>query len=699
MDSKEIRLFSNNQFIFKNHQLLKAVTQSFTLICTLFVLSACGGSSGASNEPEPTYTIGGSISGLTDGSLTIRNNGSDNLTIESNGAFKFNDTLLLNEQYEVTIQTQPDFPGLSCNITNSIGTVAQNENVNSVSIECSQKSLLLNIAYDIKQLKFNWLPIDKADHYLIYENPDELSGYTQISSELTSYEFDLEIASYLRTNASYIISACNPLGCYDSSATYPATLSDAIGYFKSSNTTFNQYFGTDVAFSDDGKTLVVSARGEDSDATGINGDQNNRNKLGSGAAYVFANNDGVWSQQAYLKPSNTDDQDAFGNSITLSGDGNTLAISSLDDSNASGINGDQTNNSAQSSGAVYVFERANNTWRQQAYIKASNSERNDNFGSSLSLSTDGNTLAIGAESEDSNSIGINEDQSNNDALQSGAVYIFERINQTWTQHSYVKASNTDSNDKFGNDLSLSGDGHTLAIGAYSERSNSTGINSDQTNNNAYSSGAVYIFHKSNNVWSQEAYLKASNAEAGDFFGQSLTISEDGNILATSAYQESSNAIGVNGNEGNNDAANAGAVYIFQRASGVWTQEAYLKSSNTEANDQFGHDLSLSKNGEILAVSSFQEDSESRGIEGDQTNNVDINSGAVYVFINKDQAWSQLAYIKASNTDSNDHFGVSISLAGDGNTLAVGADLEDGWESGIGGSQTNLMGETGAVYLY
>ncbi|MCX8099048.1 MAG: hypothetical protein N3F11_08645 [Casimicrobiaceae bacterium] len=135
--------------------------------------------------------------------------------------------------------------------------------------------------------------------------------------------------------------------------------------------------------------------------------------------------DPTFVQQAYVKASNTGAGDWFGWSVALSGDGNTLAVGArLEDSSATGVDGDESNNSAFDSGAVYVFVRSGAIWSQQAYIKASNTEEWDVFGSSVALSSDGNTLAVGAPWEDSNATGVNGDQSNDSASGSGAVYVF-----------------------------------------------------------------------------------------------------------------------------------------------------------------------------------------------------------------------------------------------------------------------------------
>ena len=116
------------------------------------------------------------------------------------------------------------------------------------------------------------------------------------------------------------------------------------------------YLFSSVNLSNDGNILAVGALSEDSCATGINGDQTDNGCNDSGAVYIFKRTGTIWSQQTYIKASNTDVGDGFG-IVSLSNDGNTLAIAaSSEDSCATSINGDQTNNGCSVAGAVYVYE-------------------------------------------------------------------------------------------------------------------------------------------------------------------------------------------------------------------------------------------------------------------------------------------------------------------------------------------------------
>ncbi len=324
-------------------------------------------------------------------------------------------------------------------------------------------------------------------------------------------------------------------------------------YLKASNPGIGDTFGWSVAVS--GDTAVVGAIFESSKSKGVNGDQNNNGASSSGAAYAFVRIGTSWSQQAYLKASNTFANNVFGGSVGVAGD--TVVVGSGgESSDATGVNGNETNFGAYESGAAYVFVRTGVAWHQQAYMKASNTEAYDGFGGSVSIS--GDTVVVGAGNEESNATGVNGGQNNNGAPGSGAAYVFVRSGTTWSQQAYLKASNTDSDDRFGWQVSISGD--TLVVGAVFEASNTRSVNGDQGDNSAYHAGAAYVFARSGTTWSQQAYLKASNAGGGDTFGDWTAVS--GDTVVVGASNEDSNSTGVNGDQYDNSARSAGSVYVF-----------------------------------------------------------------------------------------------------------------------------------------
>ena len=464
-----------------------------------------------------------------------------------------------------------------------------------------------------------------------------------------------------------------------------------IGYLKASNTGASDTFGTSLALS--GDTLAVGAPLEDSIAVGANGSQTDNSASASGAVYVFTRAGATWTQQAYLKASNTDPGDTFGISVALYGD--TLAVGATsEDSSATGVNGTQTDGNAPNSGAVYVFTRTGATWAQQAYLKASNTQANDSFGTSLALY--GDTLAVGADAEDSKATGVNGTQTDDTASGSGAVYVFARTGAAWSQQAYLKASNTDASDAFGRSIALSRD--TLAVGASLESSSATGIGGNQADNSAPGSGAVYVFTRAGTTWSQQAYVKASNASASDQFGASVALF--GDTLAVGATGEDSSATGIGGDQADNRASMSGAVYVFTRAGTTWAQQAYVKASHVSPNDAFGTTVALW--GDTLAVGTPFEDSNATGVGGDPRDDSNVSSGAVYLFTRASTTWAQQHYLKAPNSATADQFGGALALSSSqaGITLCIGAANEDSKATGVDGDQQDdSAGQSGAVYVF
>jgi hypothetical protein len=409
----------------------------------------------------------------------------------------------------------------------------------------------------------------------------------------------------------------------------------------------------------------------------------------------------VVRSSTYFKASNPGPLDQFGNALAISADGSVLAVGApLEDSAATGIDGDGASDAAVNAGAVYLFRRVAGSWAQEAYLKAPNTDAGDYFGGSLALSADGSVLAVGAAYEDSAATGIGGASSNNAAVDAGAVYVYRRSAGTWTEEAYVKASNTGPADSFGVSVALSAAGDVLAVGAPDEDSAAFGINGSQTSNGAGSSGAVYVFRRSVGAWAQEAYVKALNTGADDRFGSAVALSATGDVLAVGAPIEKSAGSGFGADPLDDGAFGAGAAYVFQRTGGSWGPGTYFKASNTTANAYFGRAVSLSADGAVLAVGAYGEASAATGIGGDQASRSAPDSGAVYVFRQVVGAWSQEAYVKASNTTAGAEFGNSVSLSGDATLLVVGAPGERSIASGIGGDQTDISASfAGAAYAF
>jgi hypothetical protein len=499
-----------------------------------------------------------------------------------------------------------------------------------------------------------------------------------------------------------------------------------VGYLKASNPGSYSHFGeggvlpahtgSSVAISRDGNTIAVGASHESSGARGINATPDEA-AYAAGAVYVFTRNGAGWSPQAYVKASNADASDQFGSSVVLSADGNTMAVAAhREASSATGVNGNQTDNSIQGAGAVYIFTRSGDTWSQQAYLKASNTGEpaddvrlasGDQFGFSLAMSADGDTLAVGAISEDSNASGIDGDQADNSASSAGAVYVFTRSANTWSQQAYIKSSSAPEDtdgDLFGFSLGLTADGNTLAVGVYDESGSSRGINGP-IDGERRGSGAAYVFTRNGSAWSRQAYLKVSNAENGDSWGVSLALSDDGSTLALGSVDEDCEATGINppgcGDEGlGSSGGSMGAAAVFVRDGTTWTQQAYLKASNTGIEDWFGLKMALSAEGDTLAITAALEDSAAQGINGRQDDDSAVDAGAVYLFRRTGATWAQESYVKSTHNEAFDEFGNTVALSADGRTMVVGARGEDSGATGVDGDQTdNSVDESGAAYVF
>jgi trimeric autotransporter adhesin len=676
-----------------------------------------------------------------------------------------------------------------------------------------------------KILTFSWSPVEGAIYYKLMKNQGGNSGFVQVggnimatsTTELLSAK-DENISVHLQDwiNTRYVVEACIADGnCQTSSNTYTATeMIKAIGLIHASNSEENDQFGWSVTLSGDGNTLAVGAPSEDSNATGANGNQESNTSLNSGAVYVFVKNNGLWEQQAYLKASNTEQpslnsyrflpNDRFGYQVALSDDGNTLAVSAIfEDSPSWGVNCNQQNyevtgivNSSYSSssssfstdssisssintdqiiiaaqsyniGAVYTFKRTDNVWTQEAYLKPNSSlvhlSADLKFGESLALSGDGKTLAVGTTSdllgfiETNNVVHFNNSsipeclnysslaaslsssstsstssssssQSSSSVktwggTQSGAVYTFIHTEEGWKTEAWIKAANSNAGDAFGTNLALSQDGNTLAVGAIGEDSPATGINGNGDSNGCYyfqdqvitpddacaksptyllNNGAAYVFTRNAGIWGQEAYLKPGSQYPNALFGVAVDLSNDGSTLAVGATGDANNISGAINQtpQYNNDAhfANSGAAYIFTRSGTSWSQQAFIKPQVVLPGYQFGNDVKLSGDGNILAVNSLLESSNSVGIDGNPGDVSATGAGAMYIFKRSSTQWSQSAYVKASDTKAQDRFGAHATLSDDGKTLAAGAHRKAGAASSNSSSSVSAEA-AGGVYIY
>ena len=354
------------------------------------------------------------------------------------------------------------------------------------------------------------------------------------------------------------------------------------------------YLGRSVSLSSDGTIVAIGAFGNDG------------NGPSSGHVRVYQNISGTWTQLG----GDIDGEaagDYSGTSVSLSSDGTIVAIGAV------GNEGNGT-----SSGHVRVYQNISGTWTQLGG-DIDGEAAGDYLGRSVSLSSDGTIVAIGAFGNDGN------------GPSSGHVRVYQNISGTWTQLGGDIDGEADE-DQSGISVSLSSDGTIVAIGA-------------DGNNGA--SGHVRVYQNISGTWTQLGGDIDGEA-ASDYSGTSVSLSSDGTIVAIGAF----------GNDGNGPSS--GHVRVYQNISGTWTQLGVDIDGEADE-DQSGISVSLSSDGTIVAI----------GADGNNG-----ASGHVRVYQNISGTWTQLG----SDIDgeaAGDYLGRSVSLSSDGTIVAIGAVGNDG----------------------
>jgi uncharacterized protein (TIGR03437 family) len=198
-------------------------------------------------------------------------------------------------------------------------------------------------------------------------------------------------------------------------------------------------------------------------------------------------------------------------------------------------------------------------------------------------------------------------------LGSGWIYIFAKTVDTWSLQASIEEPGSHSG--FGAPVAVSGG--TVGVGA-------TG-----------STGAVYVYTQTGNTWSQQATLTAADGVSGDHFGSGLAVN-GGTIVVGAA--------------GKNNLA--GAVYIFTQTGGAWSQQAELTAPVGATYDSFGASVAVSGGTVVVGAALHNH-----------------RAGAIYVFTQTGNQWSQQAELTPSDVTANDFFGNVVAVSGD--TAVVG----------------------------
>ena len=311
---------------------------------------------------------------------------------------------------------------------------------------------------------------------------------------------------------------------------------------------------------------------------------------------------GTWTTQGNTLVGSGGSAYSQGIAVVLSNDGNTALIGGTNQ--------------------FWVWTRSGTSWTQQAGPLTGTGQTGTagSQGMSVALSSDGNTAAVGGPLDNFTSI-------NGQAV--GAVWIWTRNGNTWTQGSKLVAS-PNNGSRQGSAVALSSDGNTLLVGGPLENS---------------SLGATWVWTRSGSTWTQQTKLVASDIlNSYSSQGASVALSSDGNTALVGA---------------SSDANNVGAASIFTRSGSIWTQQGpkLVGSDHLGTNVMTGSSVSLSSDGNTAMV-------------GGSNDNVSI--GAVWVFVRSAGVWNQQGLkLVGSDGVGQPIQGCSVSLAADGNTAIVG----------------------------
>jgi FG-GAP repeat len=340
--------------------------------------------------------------------------------------------------------------------------------------------------------------------------------------------------------------------------------------------------------------------------------------------------DPTLTQQQKLEPSDAAAGDFFGNPVAI--DGETVVVGARFDDGAAGA--DQ--------GSAYVFVRSGGVWTQQQKLEASDAAAGDHFG--VSVAIDGETVVVGAESDDGAG-----------GAGQGSAYVFTRSGGVWSQQQKLEASDAAGGDNLGHAAAISGE--TIVVGAQND-DGAAGFNQ----------GSAYVFVRSGGVWTQQQKLEASDPGSDDLFGESVAIAGETLVIGAESFS------GAAGQD-------QGSAYVFVRSGGVWTQQQKLEASDAAAGDRFGASVAIA--GDTVVAGASSDD----GAGG-------VDQGSAYVFTRSGGVWSQQQKLEASDAAGNDTFGISVGIAGE--TVVIGAQSDSGAAGAAQGS-AYIFARSGGVW--
>ena len=382
----------------------------------------------------------------------------------------------------------------------------------------------------------------------------------------------------------------------------------------------NDDFGTELACSADGKTIIVCASAHDADVDNV------------GAVYVFDREGNTYSQVGFFTGSYAESEDDFfGTSVACSADGKTIVV---------GARRDNFPGSGTRSGLVYIFDRVGNDFNEVGILTGSYADSgSDYFGYSVACSADGKTIVVGAE-KDENTINLN----------TGLVYVFDRVGNDFNEVGILGASDQNSSDGFGISVGCSPDGKTIVAGAPGH---------DGSSNSESNRGAVYVFDRVGNDFNEVGILTSSNSSAQYYFGRRAKISADGKTIVSTSYAFTTLFGGDL----------KGHAIVFDRVGNDFNEVGILTAGTEYADDldRFGSSLAISADGKTIVV----------GASRDEIDPSITSSGLLHVFNRQGNNFNRVGVITGSYAvDQEDFFGQSVACSADGKTIIAGAHYDD-----------------------
>ncbi|MGR5448510.1 Ig-like domain-containing protein [Vibrio sp. PNB22_3_1] len=506
------------------------------------------------------------------------------------------------------------------------------------------------------KLSFEWDGLsDDILFTVCRHDPTQSDGCDPLGQVLSSNALDVEVALLdVASSEFFVLSSVGAARQKSGVVPFPNDLSlSMVSRLVASNGEPSDYFGFSLDFDLEGRTLVVGAPYESS----LGNDPESNLLLNAGAVYVFTRSGSDWDEVAMLKAPSPTSTENFGMSVSIASDASRIAVGApygtgsvyvykrdegqswvfektltsphpgtLDNFGASvdigagsvlavGVPGEssdgssQVDTSASRAGAVYVFRHNMVTgWEEEAYLKHSFPKAGDTFGGSVQFDETGSILIVSTPFDNNGSSGINGDESSEDLESSGSVSVY-RNDGAWVKEAFLRSANPTASAGFGYSISMAGD--TLLVGARNENIVGRGVGADVHGPVQLSSrfGGAYLFERSLGLggWSQTNYIKAEEPSVGDVFGVGTLLSVSGDVMYISAVGEDSSALGLNGEQLNDEALNTGAVYRYRKVGDDWIFDAFIKSPELLSGAvNFGDYSGIATNydGKVLAVSDY-----------------------------------------------------------------------------------------------